>query len=63
MVPAKSQIRAICSGVYYGDSKINCLQALTLWVTYLMLRGKIIDLNNFNTDILADAIEESQLDF
>ena len=26
-------------------------------------RGKIIDLNNFKTDIIADAIEEYQLDF
>ena len=32
-------------------------------MTDLTLRGKIIDLNNFKTDILADAIEESWLDF
>ena len=29
---------------------------LTLW-------GKIIDLNHFKTDILADVIDESRLDF
>ena len=29
----------------------------------MTLRGKIFDLNNFKTDILADAIEESRLDF
>ena len=30
---------------------------------YLRLRGKIIDLNNFKTDIFADAIEESRILF
>ena len=29
---------------------------MTLW-------GKIIDLDNFKTDILADSIEESHIDF
>ena len=33
------------------------------WVTDLTLRGNIIDLNNFKTDIIADAIEESWIDF
>ena len=32
-------------------------------MTYLTLRRKIIDLNNFNTDILAGAIDESPFDF
>ena len=32
-------------------------------MTYLTLRGKIIDINNLKTDILADAIEESRNDF
>ena len=32
-------------------------------MTYLTLQGKIIYLNNFKTDILADAIEESRLYF
>ena len=32
-------------------------------MTYLTLQGKIINLNNFKTDILADTIEESRLDF
>ena len=31
-------------------------------MTDLTLRGKIIDINNFNTDILAGAIEEFRLD-
>ena len=50
-------------GVSYGDSDIKCLQALDWWVTYLMLQGKIIDSNNFKTDIFADAIEESRIYF
>ena len=32
-------------------------------MTDLTLQGKIIDLNKSKTDILADAIEESRLDF
>ena len=32
-------------------------------MTYLTLRGKIIDLNNFKTDILANYLEESRLGF
>ena len=32
-------------------------------MTYLTLRGKIIDLNNFKTNILDDDIEESRIDF
>ena len=32
-------------------------------MTDLTLRGNIINLNNFKTDILADAIEESRIDF
>ena len=59
----KAKIPAIRGGVPYGDRKISCLQALAWWVTYLTLRGKIIDPNNFKTDILADAIEKSGIDF
>ena len=32
-------------------------------MTDLTLRGRIIDLNNFNTDILDNYIEESRLGF
>ena len=47
----------------HGDRKINCPQALAWWVTYLTLWGKIININNFKTDIISGAIEESWLDF
>ena len=57
-----SKIPASRNGVSYGNRKINCLQALACWGTYSTLRSKIIDLKNFKTGILADAIEESQLD-
>ena len=53
----------IRGGLSYGDRKIECLQALSWWVTDLTLRSKIINLNNFRTDILDDTIEESRLDF
>ena len=59
----KSNIPASRGGIFYGDRKINCLQALAWCVTYLTLRGKVININNFKTDILADAIEESRIDF
>ena len=32
-------------------------------MTYLTLQDKIVDLNNFKTDIPDDDIEESRLDF
>ena len=32
-------------------------------MTDLTLRGKIIDLNSFNTDIIANYIEESRIGF
>ena len=50
-------------GISFGDRKINCLQALTWWVTDLVERSKIIYLNHFKTDILYEVIEELQLDF
>ena len=59
----KSKIPASRGGVSYGDRKIKCLQALAWWVTDLTLRGKIIDLNNFKTDIIDDAIEEYRIGF
>ena len=61
--PLKANIPASRGGVSYGDRKIKCLQALDWWVTYLTMRGKIIDINNFENDILAGAIEESRIDF
>ena len=59
----KSKILVSQGGVSYGHRKIKCLQALAWWVADLTLQGKIIDINNFNTDILTEAIEESRLDF
>ena len=49
--------------MYYGDRKINFRQKLTWWVKYFTLRGKIVDINNFKTDILDDSIEESHIYF
>ena len=59
----KSKIPASRGGVSYGDRKIKFLQALAWWVTDLTLWGKIIDLNNFKTDIISDAIDKSRLEF
>ena len=52
----KSKIPKSYGEVYYGNKKIKGLQALAWCVTYLMLWGKIIDLNNFKIDILSDYI-------
>ena len=59
----KSNIPEIRGGISYGDRNIKCLKVLAWWVTDLMLRGKIIDLNNFKIDILSDAIDDSRLDY
>ena len=50
-------------GVSYGDRKIKFLQALAWWVKDLTLRGNIIHINNFKTDIIAHAISESRIYF
>ena len=57
----KSNIPASRSGIYFGDMKINCLQALAWCVTYLTLRGKNVDLHHFKSYVLFDAIEESKM--
>ena len=59
----KAKIPEIPGGVSYGDSNIKFLQALAWWVTYLTLQGIIIDLNDFKTDMISYAIEESRIDF
>ena len=63
MAPDKSQDLCGCGGVSYGDSKIKLLQALAWWVTDLTLQGKITNINNLKTDIIADSTEESRFDF
>ena len=59
----KSKIPESRGGEYYGDRNINRLQALAWWVMNLTLRGKVIDLNNFKADIIADAIDKSRIYF
>ena len=36
---------------------------MSWWLTYLTLQGKIIDINNFKTDILSNGVDDSRLDF
>ena len=52
----KARIPASRGGLDYGYRRINFLPSLAWWVTDLILWGQIIDLNNFKTDILTDAI-------
>ena len=59
----KSKIPASRGGASYGDRKIKFRQTLDWWITDLTLLGKIIHLNKFKTDILADAIDDYRLDF
>ena len=49
--------------IYFVDSKIKCLQALSCWVMSLTLQVTNIDLNQFNSDVLSDAIKESWIHF
>ena len=53
----KSKITLSRGGVSYIDRNIKCLQALAWWVKDLKIRGKLIYLKHFKTDIRADAIE------
>ena len=59
----KAKIPTSRGEVSYGDRKIKLLQALAWWVTDLTLWGKITDINNLKTDIIADSIEDSRFDF
>ena len=53
----KSKIPVIRVVISFGYRKINCLQSLSWWIMDMSLRGEIIDLNNFNSDIIFDSIE------
>ena len=57
----KSKIPVRRSGTFSRDGTIKCLQELAWWVIDLILWGKDINLNNFISDVLSDAIEESLL--
>ena len=59
----KAMIAVGRGGLSFGERKIKCIQALDWWIIYLTLQGKPIERNNFKSDILSDAIEESQLDY
>ena len=43
--------------LYFGDRRIKCLQSLVWWLAELTMRGKYVDLSNFNDGILSDTIE------
>lgn len=47
----------------FRERKIKFLQELAWWVTELTLWGKSIELDNFNSDILSDTIEEYQIEY
>ena len=63
MVSVKSNIHVRLGVISFGDGKIKCLQALAWWVMDFTMRGKKIDLNDFKSDVLSGAIEESLIDF
>ena len=46
----------------FRERKIKFLQELAWWVTELTLWGKSIELDNFNSDIMSDTIEEYQIE-
>ena len=52
----KEYIPVIRGGSTFGDINIKFLQSLVSWETDSMPRGKYIDLNYFNGDIISDTI-------
>ena len=59
----KSNIPVIHVELLLGDTNIKCLQALSCWAKDLTFRGKDIDLNHFNGNIMSEATDKSGLDY
>ena len=59
----KDKIPEIRGGIYFRNIKIKWLQSLAWWVADLNLRSRNVDLTNFKSAVLSDAIKESWLDF
>ena len=58
----KSKLKTTRGRYYYGDLKINCLQALAWWAIYLTLRGKHIFLAEFDSTMMAYCMCSLKLD-
>ena len=59
----KYKLKTTRGGDSYGDQKIDCLQVLAWWVINLTLRGKHIALDDFDATMMADCIDEDNLDY
>ena len=57
------KLKTTRGGDSYGDQKIDCLQVLAWWVINLTLRGKHIALDDFDATMMADCIDEANLDY
>ena len=58
----KSNLTTTRGGDFYGDQKINCLQALAWWATDLTFRGKQTVLDDFDDTMMADCIYEANFE-
>ena len=59
---AKYKLTTTRGGATCGDSNIRCIQTFTWWDTNLTLRGKHIDLAEFNFTMTGYCIYEENLD-
>ena len=59
----KSKLTTTRGGATYGDIKFKCIPVLAWWATNLTLRGKQIDISDFDATMMAYCIDESNLDY
>ena len=59
----KSKLTTTRGGTYYGELKIKYIQALECWATDFSLRGKHIDLADFDATMMSYYIDEAKLHY
>ena len=59
----KSKLTTTRGGNYYGELKIKYIQAFEWWATDFSLRGKHIDLADFDGTMMSYCIDEAKLDY
>ena len=59
----KPKLKTTGGGASYGEQKIKCIQALAWWATDFTLRGKKIDIADFDATMMSDFIDEEKLNY
>ena len=57
------KLKTTRGGASHGEQKINCIQALAWWATDFTLRGKHIDLADFDATMMSDFIDEAKFEY